>query len=215
MARGRLRLGLSAAFGPSGSQPADAKNLRRLRSTLGERAVPPAVAGALRLRRRLGTIMRPQALNFVIDTAALLVMLAMVATGLLPKWIVPPGSRGGHGLQLWGLTRHDWGDVHFWLAVALLVLAVVHVALHWAWVCALVARWLGRLAPGSWSITDAKLWLFGIGFLLACALLVAGFLWTASGQTKTGDGAEERGRGGYRGGRGAAVMVVPWLRSWH
>lgn len=153
--------------------------------------------------------MRRQVLNFVIDAAALLVMLAMVATGFLLKWILPPGSRGGQGLQLWGLTRHDWGDVHFWLAIALLVLALVHVALHWAWVCALVARWLGWLTPGSSPITDAKLWLFGIGFLLACALLVAGFLWAARAQTEAGTGNEERGRGGYRGGRGAAVMVVP------
>ncbi len=121
----------------------------------------------------------------------------------------PAGQSCGQGLQLWGLTRHDWGDVHFWLAIALLVLALVHVALHWAWVCALVARWLGRLTPGSPPITDAKLWLFGIGFLLACALLVAGFLWAARAQTEAGTGNEERGRGGYRGGRGAAVMVVP------
>ncbi len=37
--------------------------------------------------------MRRQVLNFVIDAAALLVMLAMVATGFLLKWILPPGSR--------------------------------------------------------------------------------------------------------------------------
>ncbi len=153
--------------------------------------------------------MQRQALNFVIDAAALLVMLAMVATGFLLKWVLPPGSRGGHGLQLWGLTRHDWGDVHFWLAMALLLLALVHVALHWAWVCALVTRWVGGSSPGVSTASRSKQWLYGTGVLIMCCLLVAGFLWLARAQTQRGDGDEERGRGGLRGGRGADVPAAP------
>lgn len=157
--------------------------------------------------------MRRQILNFVIDTAALLVVLAMVATGFLLKWVLPPGSRGGQGLQLWGLTRHEWGDVHFWLAVALLLLALVHVALHWAWVCALVGRWVGGSSPSGSAVTRSRQWLYGIGFLIVCCLLVGGFLWLARGQTERSDGDEERGRGGFRGGRGAAVIVGPLLQN--
>jgi len=153
--------------------------------------------------------MQHQILNFVIDAAALLVMLAMVATGFLLKWVLPPGSRGGHGMQLWGLTRHDWGDVHFWLAVALLLLALVHVALHWAWACALVARWVGGSSPSGSVVTRSRQWLYGAGLLIVCCLLVGGFLWLARAQTERGDGDEERGRGSFRGGRGAAVLVAP------
>jgi phosphotransferase system glucose/maltose/N-acetylglucosamine-specific IIC component len=153
--------------------------------------------------------MQRQIPNFVIDTAALLVMLAMLATGFLLKWVLPPGSRGGQGLQLWGMTRHDWGDVHFWLAVALLVLALVHVALHWAWVCALVARWLGGASSGGSAVSHSRQWLYGVGFLIACCLLVTGFLWMARAQTERGGGDEGRGRGGFRGGRGAAAIVAP------
>lgn len=153
--------------------------------------------------------MNRQILNLVIDTAALLVMLAMVATGFLLKWVLPPGSRGGQGLQLWDTTRHDWGDLHFWLAVALLLLMFVHVLLHWSWVCALVARLARGTSSGGAVVAHARQWLYGISFLIVCCLLLVGFLWLASAHTRRGDGSEERGRGGFRGGRGAAVVTVP------
>ena len=48
-----------------------------------------------------------QAINFVIDLISLLVLLALAATGLLLKYVLPPGSRGGRGLRLWGMDRHE------------------------------------------------------------------------------------------------------------
>jgi hypothetical protein len=95
-------------------------------------------------RWRLGFVMKRHVLNFVIDLVTLVVMLGVTATGLLLRWILMPGSRGGRGLEFLGLGRRDWGDVHFWLSIALLVLVLVHVALHWTWVCALVAPWTRR-----------------------------------------------------------------------
>lgn len=157
--------------------------------------------------------MKRQILNFVIDTAALLVMLAMVATGFLLKWVLPPGSRGGHGLQFWGMTRHDWGDLHFWLAVALLLLIFVHVLLHWSWVCALVARFARERPSDGAVVAHSRQWLYGISVLIVCGLLVAGFLWLASTYTWRGEGSEGRGRGGLRGGHGAAVILAPLSRS--
>jgi hypothetical protein len=32
------------------------------------------------------------------------------------------------------MTRHEWGYVHFDLAVLFAVLMVVHIVLHWAWI---------------------------------------------------------------------------------
>jgi hypothetical protein len=36
--------------------------------------------------------------------------------------------------QLLGLGRHDWGDVHFILALLFLVVILVHIVLHWSWI---------------------------------------------------------------------------------
>jgi len=148
--------------------------------------------------------MQRQILNFAIDTAGLVLMLAMAATGLLLKWVLPPGSRGGQGLQLWGLTRHAWGDVHFWLALALVLLLFIHIALHWAWVCALVARFGGRRSSAGATVSRSRQWLCGMGLLVACCLLVLGFLWLARSNTTGGGG--EQGPRRFRGGRDAAAV---------
>jgi hypothetical protein len=41
-----------------------------------------------------------------------------------------PGSRGGHGLSLLGLSRHEWRAYHLWAAYLLLTLVLVHLALN-------------------------------------------------------------------------------------
>lgn len=97
-----------------------------------------------------------------------LLSLGMVGTGVVMKWVLPPGSgggregmgmghRGGRGAAptLWDWTRHDWGDVHFWLAVALVAGVLLHLALHWGWIKASTFRYLIplRRRPRAISIT--------------------------------------------------------------
>ena len=36
-----------------------------------------------------------------------------------------------HASQLLGMGRHDWGTIHTWVGVALLLLLILHVAFHW------------------------------------------------------------------------------------
>ncbi len=90
--------------------------------------------------------MKRSSLNFIIDLFSLLDLLALIFTGSVMKWVLPPGTGGlgrrlhgggGRGAEIkafWSLGRHDWGSVHFWLAVGFVTLMVVHIALHWAWV---------------------------------------------------------------------------------
>ncbi len=97
--------------------------------------------------------MRRATLNFVVDFIGFVNLLLLAATGSVMKWVLPPGSggggrgfgygfRGGRGpgpggdqiKQLLGLGRHDWGDVHFILALVFVFLILVHLVLHWTWI---------------------------------------------------------------------------------
>jgi len=82
-------------------------------------------------------------LNFVVDLISFIGFVGLAFTGFIIKHILPPGS-GGHGRgfrggrgqveeikQLWSMTRHEWGDIHFYLAVGFVALIVVHIILHW------------------------------------------------------------------------------------
>ncbi|MFO8056248.1 MAG: DUF4405 domain-containing protein [bacterium] len=78
-------------------------------------------------------------INFWVEAAMFVSMLALGVTGLIMKYALPPlrGQRQGTGLgpeTLFGWDRHDWGDFHFWLAVILVALLVVHLILHWRWI---------------------------------------------------------------------------------
>lgn len=153
--------------------------------------------------------MRRNTLNFMVDAISLLVMFAMIATGLVIRFILPPGSggrgHGGGGLSLWGWGRHEWGDLHFWLAAGLASLLLVHVALHWAWVC-VVARGLvsGRDSSAA-SAAGRRRDVYGAGLLGATVAAFAGFLWLANGQVEQVRGESEAIAGIGAGGSGGAA----------
>jgi hypothetical protein len=88
--------------------------------------------------------MRRANLNFVIDAVALVPFVFLTATGVLVRYVLPPGS--GHFSTLWGMDRHEWGQLHFWIAVILMASLGLHLFLHWRWVVCMVK---GRPSEGS------------------------------------------------------------------
>ncbi len=84
--------------------------------------------------------------NLILDTISFLNLLSLAATGTIMRWVLPPGSGGGQGhgfrggrdpgevKELLGLGRHDWGDIHFTLALVFISLILVHLILHWTWI---------------------------------------------------------------------------------
>lgn len=91
--------------------------------------------------------------NFWVDIVTGVVFAAIVGTGILEKWVLPPGSRGGSGLVWLGEGRHFWADIHFWLGISMLALVVVHIWLHWSWVLKVWAKLAGRLtSPVTWLL---------------------------------------------------------------
>ena len=137
--------------------------------------------------------MKRNTLNFVIDVVTTLVMFGMVATGLVVRFVLPPGS--GSRWVLWGLGRHDWGDLHFWLAVGIGALVLIHIALHWQWVCATALQLFRRGATAPGLVGRASGNLAGLGLLLLIFAIFAGFVWLAQLNVQEVPGAPGR-RGG-------------------
>ena len=89
--------------------------------------------------------MKRSSLNFIIDLAALLNLLGLASTGFIMKYILPPGTGGRgrrlhggiggeHIKELWSMSRHEWGSIHFYLALLFVILMVLHIILHWGWI---------------------------------------------------------------------------------
>lgn len=107
--------------------------------------------------------MKRSKLHFTVDAVAFAMFVFMVVTGVMMKYLLPAGS--GSSTTIWGLDRHGWGDVHFWLSVVFLAALAVHVYLHWKWIVAVVR---GRSGEGS----GLRL---GLGLLGLTALLAVAF----------------------------------------
>jgi hypothetical protein len=102
-------------------------------------------------------------LNFIIDVIAFTGFLFLTTTGVLMRYLLPPGS--GRFASLWGLNRHEWGTVHFWISVAFLSVLAVHLLLHWRWI---VHTLTGR--PSENSGLRAGLGIVGLLALIALSL---------------------------------------------
>jgi hypothetical protein len=79
------------------------------------------------------------------------------------RYILPPGS--GRWKFIWGLDRHEWGSIHFWISVIFLSILTIHLILHWRWVANFIK---GR--PREGSGLRAGLGIVGLIGLLALAI---------------------------------------------
>jgi len=83
-------------------------------------------------------------LNFIIDIVAFIGFVALTTTGVLLRYILPPGS--GHYSTIWSLNRHEWGDIHFWISMVFFLVLTFHLVLHWNWIVSVIT---GRPRVGS------------------------------------------------------------------
>ena len=121
--------------------------------------------------------MRRNRLNFFVDLAISLIAFCLVTTGLILRYVLPPGTGGRFQVLGWG--RHDWGEFHFWLAVGIGMLVLAHLALHWSWVCSIFGR---MIHPAGGSSTSSSGWarnLYGCVAIVLIVVLVSGLVWLA------------------------------------
>lgn len=113
------------------------------------------------------------ALNFWVDLATAILFAGLLGSGILMKWILPPGTCDAPGVKVWlGHSRHWWGDIHFWIAVALFALMIVHIWLHWAWVVSVWARLVGPArSPKTWAAAGAMALLIAVPFIVPASFL--------------------------------------------
>jgi hypothetical protein len=85
----------------------------------------------------------------VIDLALYLIACGLTGTGLLLAYRLPHGQGHAGRMLFLGYGRHEWGEIHTWLAYVAIFLAVVHLLLNWQWLLKVAAsKQVWRLAVG-------------------------------------------------------------------
>jgi len=63
----------------------------------------------------------------ILDFFSFVTLMLMLSTGVFLKVTLPPRSGGD---EVWGLSRHEWGDIHFYLSVIFLLFMSAHLVAH-------------------------------------------------------------------------------------
>jgi hypothetical protein len=110
--------------------------------------------------------LKKNTLKYFINVTLFIDITSIAVLGLLLGFVIPKGQ--GHLSQKYflGLHRHDWADIHLYLALLLLPLLVFHVWFNWTWVIQSTKRYLGE----NW-----KNFLWAISFAWIIVLVVGWF----------------------------------------
>jgi len=106
--------------------------------------------------------------NLLLDAALLVVFTALCFAAVVVRFVFPPGPAAA-GWTLWGLDYDAWGGIQFGLVAALAVGILVHVMLHWSWVCNVIAS---RMAGRGGRVDDGLQTIYGVGLLIGLLLAV-------------------------------------------
>lgn len=98
-----------------------------------------------------------------IDIVAFILFVFLTSTGMLMHYVIPPKS--GKKITIWDMTRHDWGQIHFYIAVAFFAVLVIHLYLHRQFIVNLF-----RGTPGDGSVMRLSLGIVGLAVLLILAI---------------------------------------------
>lgn len=120
------------------------------------------------------------------DLTLFLGFLLLISTGLLMKYVLPPGS--GQDM-IWSLSRHGWGDVHFYIAAIFLAVLCLHLFLH--------TKFIRSALVGKNGGTARRVWLLAI-VAIVILLVVFAPLFSV---------VEYGAGGGHGGGRGSGGGV--------
>lgn len=125
--------------------------------------------------------MKRYTITLLVDSVSFVGFVLLTSTGVLLHYLLPPGS--GRSSSIWGLNRHEWGDIHFYIAIIFFGVLSVHLFLHW--------RAILNLVKGP-SAGEPKLRLaLGLVGLITVLLLAIGPLVSP---TSTDDGLKESHR---------------------
>lgn len=95
--------------------------------------------------------MKRNTLNALIDAGLAVCMLVLLLTGYAMAFVMPHGGGGGRAV-LWGMSRHDMGEIHVWASYVAVGLVVLHLATHWSWVLITARRMVWPEAKGGVSL---------------------------------------------------------------
>lgn len=73
--------------------------------------------------------------QYLVDTLLFLSIAGIALIGFLMALVIPKGPTAPESTKYFlGLHRHQWGNIHFTLSIAFVILVIIHLVLSWKWI---------------------------------------------------------------------------------
>jgi hypothetical protein len=108
-------------------------------------------------------------INFWLDASLMLVLVALGIVSVIIQFVFPPGI-SAKGWTLWSLDHTQWTSLQFGMLSVLAVGVLVHVMLHWTWICGVISR---RLLGSNELPDDGIRTVYGVGLLIVLLMTSA------------------------------------------
>ncbi|APZ90667.1 hypothetical protein Fuma_00248 [Fuerstiella marisgermanici] len=130
-----------------------------------EHTTPQTPRAAGRISRTL--------LNFWLDSLLGLMFVTLCIVAVVVQFVFPPGI-AARDWSLWGMSYGQWCSLQFGMLAVLGLGVVLHVMLHWTWICSVYSK---RVLGRSDIPDDGIRTVYGVGILIAflvCGAIVVG-----------------------------------------
>lgn len=103
--------------------------------------------------------------NFAVDTVLLVLVVTLLFLAAMLRFVFPAPSLSA-GWTLWGFGYDAWSNLEFGLVAVFGLSILLHVMLHWSWVCGVVVTQLLRKAGATAKLDEGQQTLWGVGLLI-------------------------------------------------
>ena len=74
---------------------------------------------------------KPKVYARAIIAIVLITVWVLSAFSGLILWLAPEVRQAGQQTLLFGITKQNWGEIHFWICVTAVVVTIVHLVIDW------------------------------------------------------------------------------------
>jgi hypothetical protein len=111
------------------------------------------------------------ALNFALDALLLTITVALLFVSAVLRFVFPLPTEAS-GWELWGHGYDGWANVQFGLLCLIAMAILLHVMLHWSWVCSVALTRLAGKSAKEAKLDDGTRTIYGVGLLIVLLTMI-------------------------------------------
>jgi len=104
-------------------------------------------------------------INFVIDSFLLVITVLLLFTTAVLRFVFPAPTSAA-GWLLWGQDYNAWSNFQFIVTVVIGLSLLLHIMMHWSWVCGVIITKLLKRSAREAKLDDGAQTLWGVGMLI-------------------------------------------------